>query len=465
VSEARSAYSLRRRLLALTLGVVCLGWAVVGGLAFRSAHREADRMFDAQLRQVADTLAAIVAGGEARHVAHELDEHGDRYELPLIYQVWRVKGGKDDGKGKADNDKGESGLLVRSPRAPETALAGTPGFSERNYGHATWRFFLRDHEDYRVIVGHDHGERYRVAAALALQMVWPILVGLPLMAGALWWGIGRALAPVGKVAGEVAGLAPERLRRVGGDALLPDEVAPLVTALNGLMDRVARALETERRFTADAAHELRTPLAALKVQAQLARRAQAEGTRERALEQVLVGVERMTHLVEQLLTLARLDPEAGAGSFGPVELAALAEGVCAELAPAALAKGQTLELESDSGVVSGHRGWLEILLRNLVGNALRHTPAGSRVVVSTGSRPGEGWLAVRDDGPGIPAGEREALVGRFARGAEAGEDGCGLGLSIVARIVEAHGGRLELGPGLGDAGLGVVVTLPAQRNG
>jgi two-component system sensor histidine kinase QseC len=445
------AYSLRRRLLALALGVVCLGWAVVAGLAFSSAHREADRMFDAQLRLVADTLAAIVAGGEAGHVAHELEEHADRYDLPVIYQVWRMGA-----------ERGEAGLVVRSPRAPETPLADRPGFSEREYRQSTWRFFAREHEGYRVIVGHDHAERYRVAAALALNLAWPILVGLPLMGLALWWGVGRALAPVGRVAREVAGLEPERLRRVGADAELPEEVAPLVAALNGLTERVALVLDKERRFTADAAHELRTPLAALKVQAQVAQRAQGGEARERALEQVLAGVERMSYLVEQLLTLARLDPEAGRESFAPVELAALAEGVCAELAPAALARRQTLELEPGPGVAWGNRGWLEILLRNLVGNAVRHTPAGSRIVVSIGSAPGQVRLLVRDDGPGIPAGEREALLGRFARGTDASEDGCGLGLSIVARIAEAHGGRVELGPGLGGAGLGVAVTLPAQ---
>jgi two-component system sensor histidine kinase QseC len=448
------AYSLRGRLLALALGVVAVGWAAVAGLAFSSAHREADRMFDAQLRQVADTLAALVAGGEARHVAHELEEHADRYDLPLIYQVWRVR--KDD-----DEQGAAAGLLLRSPRAPESPLADTPGFSQRTERGATWRFFVRDHEDYRVIVGHDHAERYQVAVALALHLVWPILVGLPLMAAALWWGIGRALAPVGRVAGEVAGLAPDRLRRVGGDAPLPEEVAPLVAALNGLTDKVAQALDKERRFTADAAHELRTPLAALKVQAQLARRTQAQGTRERALDQVLAGVERMGRLVEQLLTLARLDPEAGREAFAPVDLAALAETVCAELAPVAVARGQILELEAGGGAVQGHRGWLEILLRNLVGNALRHTPPGSRIQVATGSAPEQAWLAVRDDGPGIPAEEREALLGRFARGAEAGEEGCGLGLSIAGRIAEVHGGRLTLGPGLGGAGLEVVVTLPA----
>jgi signal transduction histidine kinase len=455
-SAVTGAYSLRSRLLALALGVVAVGWVVVAGLAFRSAHLEADRMFDAQLRQVADTLAAIVAGGEARHVADELEEHADRYDLPLIYQVWRVAPEEDERK------KGHVGLLVRSPQAPETPLATIPGFSERTDRQATWRYFVRDHEEYRVIVGHAHAERYRVAAALALNLTWPILIGLPLMGLGLWWGIGRAMAPIGRVTGEVAGLDPERLRRVGSGASLPEEVAPLVVALNGLTDRVAQALEKERRFTADAAHELRTPLAALKVQAQLAQRTQADDTRRRALEQVLAGVERMTHMVEQLLTLARLDPDAGREAYAPVDLADLAEAVCAEMTPAALAHHQDLELEAGVAEAWGHRGWLTILLCNLVGNAVRHAPEGSRIVVSTGAAAGQVWLAVRDDGPGIPAGEREALVGRFARGAQAGGDGCGLGLSIVARIVEVHGGRLELGPGLGGAGLGVVVSLRAM---
>src|SRR6185369_11319552 len=171
--------------------------------------------------------------GEARHVAHELEEHADRYELPVIYQVWRTAG-EDEEK------KGRFGLLVRSPRAPEEPLTEAAGFSERDYGHATWRFFERDHEGYRVIVGHAHAERYRVAAALALNLTWPILIGLPLMGLGLWWGIGRAMAPIGRVTGEVAGLDPERLRRVGSGASLPEEVAPLVVALNGLTDRVAQ---------------------------------------------------------------------------------------------------------------------------------------------------------------------------------------------------------------------------------
>ncbi len=455
-------YSLRRRLLAVVLAVMALGWAGVAGLAFRSTHDEADRLFDAQLRQVAETLAAIVAGGEARHVAHELDEHGERYDLPVVYQVWRLE--DDDDASRRGGRRGEpsgGALLVRSPSAPETALADEAGFSQRTFGDRIWRFYLVDHEGYRVIAGQDHGERYRAAGALAWHLAWPILVGLPLIAAGLWWGVGRALAPVGRVAARVAALVPGRREPLGHQDGLPAEVDPLVAAIDKLIAQVAEVLDKERRFTADAAHELRTPLAALKVQAQLARRTQASDTRDRALDQVLVGVDRMTRLVEQLLTLARLDPAAPPTGFVPLILADVAEAVCAELAPAAVANAQNIEFEGGPGEVAGQRDWLAILLRNLVGNALTHTPAGSRIQVATGSDAEGVWLAVRDDGPGIPATEREQLRARFARGAGAGHEGSGLGLSIAERIAEVHGGCLALEDGLpngvGGHGLAVVV--------
>lgn len=464
-------YSLRRRLLAVVLTVVALGWAAVAGLAFRSAHDQADRLFDAQLRQVAETLAAIVAGGEARHVAHELDEHAERYDLPVVYQVWRLEEEVRQRAGGRDrrDDAPHRGLLVRSPSAPESALADEAGFSQRPFGGRTWRFYVVDHDGYRVIAGQDHGERYRAAAALAWHLAWPIMIGLPLMAGGLWWGVGRALAPVGRVATRVAALVPGRREPLGSQEALPAEVGPLTTAIDGLIAQVAEALDKERRFTADAAHELRTPLAAIKVQAQVALRTGAADTRERALDQVLAGVDRMTRLVEQLLTLARLDPAAPKTGFTLLGLSDVGEGVCAELAPAALARGQSIELLRGPGEIRGRRDWLEILLRNLVGNAMAHTGAGSRIQVATGAGPEGVWLAVRDDGPGIPVAVRNTLRARFARGADLTSEGSGLGLSIAESIAEVHGGRLELEDGLpngsGGHGLAVVIRWPPTYEG
>lgn len=233
--------------------------------------------------------------------------------------------------------------------------------------------------------------------------------------------------------------------------------------LDALVVRLAEALDNERRFTADAAHELRTPLAALRIQAQVASRAVESGARQHALEQVLSGVERMTHLVEQLLTLARLDPDAMLPDGVCVDLAEIARSVCSSLAPQALRRDQGLSLDApDAMPVLGNHWWLEVLLRNLVDNALRYTPAGGevRVVVDAAGR----CMSVSDSGPGIDPVLRDKMLTRFARGVEADTEGCGLGLSIVARIAAILGARLHFEQGLarpeGGEGLAVVLTFP-----
>lgn len=219
----------------------------------------------------------------------------------------------------------------------------------------------------------------------------------------------------------------------------------MLDALNGLFGRVDRAMENERRFTADAAHELRTPLAALTAQAQVALRAQNAAERDHAIRQVEAGARRASHLVEQLLTLARLDP-AAAPAFAAVPLDVLATEICADHAPAALAKQITLELDAPERVlVVGQDAMLRVLLRNLVDNAIRYTPSGGKVGVGVTAQKDAVILSIADDGPGIPAPEREKALHRFHRLAGQDIEGSGLGLSIVARIVELHGARLELG--------------------
>jgi two-component system sensor histidine kinase QseC len=172
----------------------------------------------------------------------------------------------------------------------------------------------------------------------------------------------------------------------------------------------------------------------------------------------------MTHLVEQLLTLARVDPALGGEEFERLDLAELAQQVCSELAPGAIARDQHLALEGEGGVVLGNRVWLGVMLRNLVDNALRYTPEGGRVLVRVGREDGRVRLSVADDGPGLAAAERSSVLARFARGDAAKEEGCGLGLSIVLRVVEAHGGSFAFEDGLeraGGCGLSAVLRLPA----
>ncbi|MDD3355100.1 ATP-binding protein [Zoogloea sp.] len=453
MSLTGKVYSLRRRLVALLVGVVASLWVASAIVAFQTAHGEADGLFDAQLVQVAETLLAIVVAGDASQIAHEMAEHQHAYQLPVAFQAWTR--GKD----------GDWELLVRSAEMPEQLVSREKGFDEHDLEGRLWRFYAVDHDHgtYRVIVGQNHEARYRLAGEIALHMLVPILIGLPLMALGIWAVVGRALRPVAEVAAALGGLDARRLVRVTVPGPMPGEIAPLVRSLDALVERVGSVMENERRFTADAAHELRTPLAALKIQAQVAARSPDEAVRSHALTQVLSGVERMNHLVEQLLTLARLDPEAGLKADQRVELRGVAERVCVSLQREALGHGQTLEIDAPLPLwVAGNAWWLEVLVRNLVDNALRYSPAGGRVRVLVDAS--TGLLRVEDDGPGIPEEARAQMLTRFARGGEVDSDGCGLGLSIVARIAEILGARLTLRSGQchsrGSVGLVVEVHFP-----
>ena len=431
------AYSLRRRLVWLLTGAVAVIWLLSTLVVYQRAHHEADELLDNQLTQVGETLLAIVAGGEVEHFVKELHEHARHYPVPIAFEVWLDK---DD----------RTRLLVTSPGHSGFETVIETGFSEHPYQGKRWRFYAVQDDDaeYRVVVGQSHVARERMAREIGLSLLLPAMLALPLMALAVWWVVGHALRPVDAVARQVGTLDAQALAPLDETARLPDEIAPLRTALNALIRRVAEALDNERRFTADAAHELRTPLAALKVQAQVALRAQADDSRQHALNQVVAGVDRMTHLVEQLLTLARVDPASQGAAPPPIDPADTVAAVCAELLPLARQRGQNLAVDVEEGCrVAVSAAWLQIALRNLLDNALRYAGDGAQIAVRCARTGSACALSVADDGPGVPPALRAQLSARFVRGEVEGE-GCGLGLSIVARIAALSHARLELGDGL-----------------
>jgi two-component system sensor histidine kinase QseC len=222
-------------------------------------------------------------------------------------------------------------------------------------------------------------------------------------------------------------------------------VKPLLQALNRLLDRLRAALDNERRFTADAAHELRTPLAAIKIQTQVALASADEGDRRHALAQVQAGTERAARLVDQLLRLARLDPLVGLAESANVALDDVVAQVAEEMAPLAREAGRQLTPARSSGVVvRGDADLLRVALRNLVENALHHAPPGGEVILGAAFEEGSTALWVRDSGPGAAADELERLAERFFRGRDVTHEGSGLGLAIVKRVAELHNARLEL---------------------
>jgi signal transduction histidine kinase len=302
--------------------------------------------------------------------------------------------------------------------------------------------------------------RDEIVEALGESLVWPLAAAVPALALAIWLGVGAGLRPLGELRRELARRGPADLAPLDARRA-PAEIEPLVAELNRLFGRIGETLERERRLTADAAHELRTPLAVLSTQAQVARRAASDAARNEALEAIVAGSERAARLIEQMLTLARLESGQGEGALQRAELRELARAVIAEAAPRALQKSLDIALEDGPPVeLACHAPLLAVLVRNLVDNAVRYTPAGGRVRVTVAGDARAARLEVTDDGPGVPAQELERLGERFHRLAAADESGSGLGLSIVLRIAELHRGRVRFAAGPRGAGLAVRVELP-----
>ena len=447
-----SGYSLRRRLLWLLLSAIATLWLGAALAVFVRAHDVADQLFDAQIEQLAGSLLATAAAHpEGTPPGLETGAGGPAQDF--VFQVWR-------------RERAAPLLLVRSADAPDVPLSEIDGFSERQWNGELWRFYSRWDESLhcQVQVAQRHDVRYRMAEDASWQMLAPLLAGLPLLALAIWLAVGSALRPLRAVTREVetrrhAVLDPLEVRHP------PQEVAPLIDALNELFARIRHALDNERQFTANAAHELRTPLAALKTQAQVALRADLAESRNSALTHVIEGVDRMTRMTGQLLTLARLDPDNTALEWQPVDLHAVATQLVGQLTAAATARSIRLTVAGESGArIEGNAELLQVLLRNLIDNAIRYTPPGGSVTISIEARHDHVQLAVSDSGPGIPEAERERALHRFERLGNSRSEGSGLGLSIVARIAELHRASLALTTAANSHGLSVAIAFPLTRS-
>ncbi len=441
-----AAPSLRRRLLGVLLGITAFTWIAVSAVGYFEARHEAEELLDAHLAQSAGLLVA-----QAGEELDELDlEHApafQRYARRTAFQIWE--------RGKR--------LLLHSASAPDVRLSEVEeGFSEAAHQGVAWRVFSTWDEERKVLVQVAERREYRedIVRSLGKALLWPMVAGLPLLGVALWFGIGRGLRPLHELREQLAQRSPDDLATLEGRTA-PQEVQPLVAELNRLFERITQTLERERRLTSDAAHELRTPLAVLSTQAQLARSTSSEAVREQALDGLVAGAERAARLADQMLTLARIESGQTGGTRAEVELREVARGVLAEAAPGALAKGIDLAFEDSGAVhVEGYAGLLAVLVRNLVDNAVRHTPPGGQVRVAVRSAGSLALLEVSDNGEGVPTEELPRLGERFHRFGSSSEPGSGLGLSIVKRIAELHGGAVRFSSGPGGAGLAVVVEFP-----
>lgn len=430
--------SLRWRLLRTVSIVSLVIWALTGLLSYLQARHEAEEFLDGHLASSARTLLALVHDNEAQlpDLKARLDgmrrQQHEIYDPQLEFQV-----------GKADGT-----VLLRSRNAPEIPMRGVAGFLDIERDDQSWRLYNLASPDgnYRIQVAQPMDLREKAALEVAMRTVQPVGIILPLLLLLIYFSIRRGLKPLEALAAEVSARTPENLSALTSRAV-PLEALPLVAAVNRLMFRLGETLENERRFTADAAHELRTPLAAVKTQAQVALMSQDAQAREHALRQLLNGADRAGRLIEQLLRLARLDPLSSLPDGRAVDLTDLAREVVTDMLDAALIGGRHLDIDAGERPIPirGDRDLLAVALRNLIDNALRHIPAGGHVTVRVGDADGHVEASVQDDGPGVPADELPRLGERFHRGRDTRAEGSGLGLTIVRRIAELHGAAVTFG--------------------
>jgi two-component system, OmpR family, sensor histidine kinase QseC len=429
--------SLRRRLLVSVMSAVLLLWLGFGVVAYRVARVEAGEMLDGQLAQTAHLILAQIgyAQTEERGMQQSIKlTNGSNvhpYEQSLEFQVW-------DAQGR---------LWLHSDNAPTTPISHHDGYSDIRHAGQTWRMLALWSSGHRfqVQVAEPVKDREEVAIDLATHSVFPMFLALPFLAGLIYLAVKQAMRPLDDVARSVSARSPNNLEPIEA-AATPREVRPLVIALNTLLERLSSALEFERRFTADAAHELRTPLAAIKVQAQVCQVSPDDVTRSHALSQVACGVDRASRLIEQLLRLARLDPLYGMSEAVPFDLGRLGHEAVEEVRPTAQEKNQHLKFVPPSVPVQLHGDpeMMGLAIRNLLENAIRYTPRDGSITAGVDHELATTRFWVRDSGPGALAEDLPHLTKRFYRGRNVAIGGSGLGLPIVKRIAELNNAQLHL---------------------
>ncbi len=437
--------SLRRRLFLLLISATAAIWICAVGWIYFANRAELEHVLDTRLQEAARMVHSMVASSnlETGHAAAAMAADFT-YSRQLSCQVWSLSGR----------------LLARSGGAPEGSLAEeAEGFSDRLINGEAWRVYtvVDPVHGVRVAVGDRIGLRTRLVRDLIVGLVGPALLTVPLLGLLIWVSLGRGLAPLRRIAGEIAARNGDDVSPVAGkDA--PDEVRPLVEALNGLFAKVETARRHEKEMTAFAAHELRTPLAGLKTQAQVALAAKEEQVRDGALRQIIASVDRASRLVRQLLALARLEALPEVEHDGrELNLGSLVREVAASLS---LRREIAVQVDGslDGLTVRMDRDSLYLVIRNLHENAVEHVSPPGHVAWS--ALPHGAGVVIEDDGPGIPEDELAEVTRRFFRGRFRSGAGSGLGLAIADLAARRLGAQLAFSNRADAPGLRVEVRFP-----
>ena len=443
--------SIRRTLLIWILGALSLGAVLVALSIYLVTLEEMHEVFDADLRNVAEAMASY-------HHAFRPARGETPPDLPVRTHV------PDDSEIVTLTWTPTGERVYSSDPRVRLAFTSTEGLSRPVVDGEAWIVYSSVRPAGVAQAAQRVAARQEMASESAGK-VFPPMIGMVLLIGALLvFALRRGMRPLDAAAADIARRSAGSLEAIATDDA-PAEIVPLVGSINGLMHRLDVAFTAQRRFFADAAHELRTPITALRLQLQLLERASDADEHKRALTELHAGVERSQRLVQQLLQVSRTDPEGETMRPAPLDLAALVRAQVTVLSARAEHAGLDLGADAPTPVPAmGDEGQMSVLLENLIENALRYTPAGGVIDVSATLENGQPLLRVVDDGPGIAEPERQRVFERFFRGESAqrrASDGSGLGLAIVKAIAERHRATVELLPAAAGRGLEVRVRFPA----
>jgi len=424
--------SIRSFLIIVLLCTIVVVNSAAVFFGYRNSMEEADKLFDQRLADIANVLATTPTGYYETATGNSA----------LAFQIWQ----------------GER-LEASSRNAPAGVITnGEPGFSDVRFDGFGWRAYtlVQEDSDRKIIVAESTDIRFALADNIVLASVLPMVAGLPIIALLIWLAVGRGLQPVRLLAHEIRVKQPNDLSPVT-DLESPKELKVLISSFNDLLHRLDNAIQRERGFAADAAHELRTPVSVLKLQLHNLRNEAGDNPKLLELQQ---AVDRMGQSIEQVLLLYRMTPEQFSARLEDVDLTALARETIAELYSLLSNKQQNIELTGDNVSIKGDAVALQTLLTNLIDNASRYGGDGGNIRVSLEQSGNESMLTVEDNGPGIPADQRDKVFQRFYRGQhDSSIAGTGIGLAIVRNIAEIHNAQVSLGDSSFATGLAICITF------
>ncbi|MCC6598762.1 MAG: GHKL domain-containing protein [Alphaproteobacteria bacterium] len=436
--------SIQKQLMLSILAIICLSTVIMVAITYYELKEELDELFDENMVQVAQAIAVHELAQKTQIPQGQGTRNKLKGEEEFLIQIW-------------DKDT----LTYSSLPALALPYQGEGGVRTIIHDHQEWRYYGLSQGDWLIQVSQPLPERHSVIWEIYSEILIPMLVQFPILLGVIWFFVGYGFRPLGQISSSIEKRSSVFLDKLPEDNV-PQEVSAMVGALNDLFERLDKALKTQRRFTADAAHELRTPLTAVMLQLDILRRAKSEEEKQEAVKELYKGVERSTHLVQQLLELARQEPDATGLPFERCDLQDVLEDVLEHYKLLARDKHITLKTSNSKRAhIQGDKNALSIMIGNLLNNAILYTQNGGMVSLSITAAPGRVMLSVSDNGPGIPEEEIPRIFDRFYRVVGTKTTGSGLGLSIVKTIAEHHNAAITLEQGLEGRGTTFKLVFPA----